>query len=84
MNGGMKLRIKTRAESDIYLRQMAAEAQVSVEDLVEVAVYNLVALWVASREAGNALAAASFVAGDSHDDPDVARLTGNVRDHEVS
>lgn len=45
----MKLRIKTQAIVDKYLREMAKEAGVSVEYLAEIAVYNLVGCWLANN-----------------------------------
>jgi hypothetical protein len=74
----MKMKIKTASESDRYLRQMAQEAQVSVEDLVEIAVYNLISLWIDSRKNGNPLAAAAFLPDDAHDGGDVVRQPCNV------
>jgi hypothetical protein len=46
----LKIRIKTDAEADRYLNEMSREASISVEDLAEVAVYNLIALWVQERK----------------------------------
>ena len=45
----MKIRIKTDAQSDPILRAMAREAGLDVEALAEIAVYNLLALWVKER-----------------------------------
>lgn len=45
----MKIRIKTDAASDPILRHMAHEAGTTVEELAEVAIYNLIALWQADR-----------------------------------
>lgn len=52
----MKIRIKVDAQAGRLLNDMATEAKLSVEDLAEVAVYNVIALWQAEkaqpREAG--------------------------------
>jgi hypothetical protein len=45
----MKIRIKVDAQAGQLLNQMAAEANLSVEDLAEVAVYNVIGLWQAEK-----------------------------------
>lgn len=45
----MKIRIKTNAQSDPILRHMAEGAGISLEQLAEVALYNLMALYVAEK-----------------------------------
>ena len=42
----MKLRIEVQRRYDAILRHMAEEAGVSIEDLAEAAIYNLIALYV--------------------------------------
>jgi hypothetical protein len=44
-SNGMKITIKTQAAYDPVLRRMAKEAGVGIEDLAEIAVYNVIAIW---------------------------------------
>lgn len=46
----MKIRVTIDAEAGTLLNQMAAESGVSIEDLAEVAIYNIIALWKIDRE----------------------------------
>ena len=58
-----------RIEADIddkaheYLRRMADESKFSIEDLVEVAVYNLVALWLRDKHPEESLVSDDVVDG---------------------
>ena len=46
----VKITIKTQAQADRYIREMAEQAKLSVEDLAEVAIYNLIALWANEKK----------------------------------
>ena len=45
----MKLRIQTSAQLDPVLRRMAKEADITVEKLAQIAIYNIVSLWAAEK-----------------------------------
>lgn len=82
----MKLTIRTGHESDPILRAMAREAGVGVEKIAEIAVYNLLALWI--KERGVDDGGLGVVEGDvtvtapSHAASLPARKLGHVRDME--
>ena len=46
----MTVRIRIQSEATPILRQMAKEAGVQLHDLCEIAVYNLMALWIKDRK----------------------------------
>lgn len=61
----MKIRLKTDARLDATLRHMAQEADTTVEKLAQIAVYNIVAMWVAQAgevEVAGGLDAAQILA----------------------
>lgn len=45
----MKIRIETQRRYDPVLRQMAADGGVSLEQLAEIAIYNVVALYLKDK-----------------------------------
>lgn len=66
----MKLKIKTNEQTDHFLRAMASEAGLTPEALVRVAIYNLVACWLDSRQDEHPLAMAAHIDFDPHDGGD--------------
>ena len=48
----MHVRVNIQKEAAPALRQMAHEAGIGIHDMVEVAVYNLIALWQRDRGIG--------------------------------
>ena len=57
----MKLHVRTQREADAILVQMAKEAGVGVSDMVEIAIYNLIAVWMKERGVGEVPVAVSVV-----------------------
>ena len=46
----MKLTFKTQREADSHINEMAKEAGLSANDIAEIAVYNLIAVWMREKE----------------------------------
>ena len=74
----MKLRIKIQNEARQLLSQMAMEAGVSMEDMAEIAVYNLCGCYLRERSQGRDMAASDVVSSAPHDGSLLGGLTVDV------
>ena len=59
----MKIKVDLPDETMVHLNRMVQESNFSVADLVEVAVYNLVALWLRDKHLEESLVAFDDVDG---------------------